>query len=1322
MPVLKGFLEAGSGRLLAPGAEGELPPGALEGAPAGEAEALLDPSGGGEVGVPPEAEAAEPGGIDLEGLGPATEPATEAQPELPVRWSPAATDGPAMPVMTPDKRVAAFRQPARSKPLQRSSSQDQPSVAVWNSKQLLDERAVKKLQVDFAAELAGVQEDLQQAEVLGVGTAELKARAAEVATQKVHWDRVAMMLARQPVDRYVSERGAILKHHLYWTYAIILQPAEIEDIPEADAAEDPYRAALRKMSFKDFVVQTCETIHRAGLELQLVQRSETSKHKVVILLRCPEEKFLQEFRDLVVRRWKQTGDGLKFKKVNKAADEQAATKSAKHGLEEVLVATEADRIQLTGMILSRNRVRGGCELAGPEDKPGSLEHLDANPVSDPRMVAIFPMHNNEWVESHYTRWAVKISPRGRLTALKNAVCCRRCATQHAMDMRWEEMSAQQRTAAECLGFEAADWPRLQRDWPHWDALFDDERAAAELLHLDDFSWPPPLLPSQAERAAHDDDVDLAREASEAQGDDMVLAREAGSGGVAAKASKCRSCRRRKQKVHEHQRHHSFKSEMAATALDRMSSKANDTQEEVRHVAETGFGVPEAFLTEIESQYGVRFAFFFAFLSSAAASLLGIGLFCFIGSIIMGSIGGWWKSYLCTLGIVGLLIPAVWCPWFLGTWDRLATRLSNSWSSSGVKEVPIPNPFYEPGADNTVKVIIGGVVVVFAILVQSIVSILLMVWETMLANTPMCGSWFYDTIWRDYVHDESKHRHFYARLFTLPIPTCFEGISEDPWGDIHNFEHRVPRGIILIILGILEGALIGGAYAEGFKALAEKLSALQNPKGLVDYERIKVMYMYPFEAFGTVSYLWILAFVFFPFHQEIAGRTFSTGDNAIDLTQRYNDTALQGQAGPCFQGSGLFGNGVCDEWRGTCRSGTDALDCAGWGCRDAAAANYDPLANRSMDELLADRDQHFSLDPFSLDHYAVPAALRCQYTATVGGAAVATFCPTPNDGVCDEPWDCLKRAADAADAAAGEATWLKCAAGQPCPLGSDTDDCAGADPASAYTPYVLAASSPDVPWPVAAASCSSEVVGALATTVRCASRAAAVCAEHCDECALCLLSSTPGEAVAGGKTFCDSPLCRNCKLGCAGYSGCFSAEVQARALDYTAGSSQCARRGLTNDNWCNEFENGVPAVEGKCEWAVSGGRALDFPCAAGEDAADCGNVCNFGCSDKAYARNVHFDNATREHWSPACLTQGDLPDGTGSEKEQRMGVDKYDEVKTSMMIKVWMYDKRFRKMIDEELSIPLVISLILPMVRRRMAPPVGALANLRAPARLYVGSM
>ena len=116
-------------------------------------------------------------------------------------------------------------------------------------------------------------------------------------------------------------------------------------------------------------------------------------------------------------------------------------------------------------------------------------------------------------------------------------------------------------------------------------------------------------------------------------------------------------------------------------------------------------------------------------------------------------------------------------------------------------------------------------------------------------------------------------------------------------------------------------------------------------------------------------------------------------------------------------------------------------------------------------------------------------------------------------------------------------------------------------------------------------------------------------------------------------------------------------------------ARCARRGLTSDGWCNEFENGARAAGGKCAWAVSGGRALDFPCAAGEDAADCGSACNFGCSDEAYARNVHFDNTAREHWAPACLTQGDLPDGMGSEKEPRRGVDRYDEVKTSMMIKV-----------------------------------------------------
>jgi hypothetical protein len=40
----------------------------------------------------------------------------------------------------------------------------------------------------------------------------------------------------------------------------------------------------------------------------------------------------------------------------------------------------------------------------------------------------------------------------------------------------------------------------------------------------------------------------------------------------------------------------------------------------------------------------------------------------------------------------------------------------------------------------------------------------------------------------------------------------------------------------------------------------------------------------------------------------------------------------------------------------------------------------------------------------------------------------------------------------------------------------------------------------------------------------------------------------------------------------------------------------------------------------------------------------------------------------------------------------MGVDKYDEVKTSMMIKVWMYDKRFRKETDTRMHNRMIIRI------------------------------
>ena len=44
-------------------------------------------------------------------------------------------------------------------------------------------------------------------------------------------------------------------------------------------------------------------------------RTETSKHKVILLVRLPEQRFMEEYRKLVLRRWKQTGEGVTFRPI-----------------------------------------------------------------------------------------------------------------------------------------------------------------------------------------------------------------------------------------------------------------------------------------------------------------------------------------------------------------------------------------------------------------------------------------------------------------------------------------------------------------------------------------------------------------------------------------------------------------------------------------------------------------------------------------------------------------------------------------------------------------------------------------------------------------------------------------------------------------------------------------------------------------------------------------------------------------------------------------------------------------------------------------------
>ena len=76
------------------------------------------------------------------------------------------------------------------------------------------------------------------------------------------------------------------------------------------------------------------------------------------------------------------------------------------GLREVLNPTEADRIQLTAMILSKHEERGGCGF-------GNIEHLEEDPNDDPRVISIFPLHNKEWSRRVTAQWKAAFSLKAR---------------------------------------------------------------------------------------------------------------------------------------------------------------------------------------------------------------------------------------------------------------------------------------------------------------------------------------------------------------------------------------------------------------------------------------------------------------------------------------------------------------------------------------------------------------------------------------------------------------------------------------------------------------------------------------------------------------------------------------------------------------------------------------------------------------------------------------------------------------------------------------------------------------------------------------------
>eukprot|EP01047_Picozoa_sp_COSAG01_P017305 COSAG01_NODE_913_length_12779_cov_9.134385_6_plen_570_part_00 len=250
--------------------------------------------------------------------------------------------------------------------------------------------------------------------------------------------------------------GASLKsaevQHLPWTFACILTPQPVDMIPEYHDECNAAGIKSREMDFVGFVRHTAKKIQQSGLQVSLVHRSETTQDKVILLIRCPTEKFESEFRELSVRRWKDSGTRVPLAHHTRGdegchsmlpspyfaltphsvltihararlASRQRLTEESltcmtfvcagagltflREGgqLQEVLNPTEADRIYNTAMILCRSKERGGPELGGPK---GNLDHMEEDPKRDPRIEAVFPMHNQEWRRRITRDWCKQI--------------------------------------------------------------------------------------------------------------------------------------------------------------------------------------------------------------------------------------------------------------------------------------------------------------------------------------------------------------------------------------------------------------------------------------------------------------------------------------------------------------------------------------------------------------------------------------------------------------------------------------------------------------------------------------------------------------------------------------------------------------------------------------------------------------------------------------------------------------------------------------------------------------------------------------------------
>lgn len=637
------------------------------------------------------------------------------------------------------------------------------------------------------------------------------------------------VLLRRPGVAWAGDEGTEHHHtteeveHLRWTFAIVLRPDPAEAPPEEHVSRegpDPAKATPED-PFKTFVLHTCLKIANAGLQLQVVPRTETSKHKVILLVRCPEKMFIREFRKLVLRRWRQTGEGLTFRPIEDHdgdgvddQDGQAGYRGV--GLREVLNPTEADRIQLTALILSKDQHRGGCGF-------GNIEHHGLNPDDDPRVVSIFPLHNKEWIRRVTAEWKAAFSLRAR-------------AVHFRTDM-WEMMKRTRGRVRSCCCGGVPVEPGFE---------------AESFTDPDDFE-------------EHNESV---RSFLRSYQDGLATGRAV----LSRRAS------------------------MAVHKLAKQLSKPRDV-----HTAH------EKFLTSVCSQYGERFAFLFAFITCCSQSFV-VLIYMTLGLSLAKLLSENWTFNLQVTGIVGILIPCVWGPAFLSRWDRMSFWYSNKWGSVGVTSIPAPNPFYRKklvGQSDAILwmkkgavAVLSLVAVIAALVAMCGMNLVIMELEVLVQTAPLCGSWFYETVWKDYIaaggkNESTKINPFSGLMYV--VPNCYGGYSEDPWdlqlaSDWPGTGQWLPRGLMVVCVGAIEGLLIGLVYTEVFTCLALKLVNMRNKPTIQEHEACVINYTYPFEMVGFMAYFWVLAFLFIPFsnylqswlatHEDGVRVPFTT---AVDMT-------------------------------------------------------------------------------------------------------------------------------------------------------------------------------------------------------------------------------------------------------------------------------------------------------------------------------------------------------------------------------------------------------------------------------------------------------